>query len=296
LSGSAIAGVEGVDWLFSIGRHVLSLLIFGSTATFGMRPSWEVRWLALPLMPFILIFWIGVLAYIGWRLKTGENNRIGVWTLFGVLITLALGFIFTPFGADPSGRYFLPWAIPLALFASDMLNYLKEKIGRFIWGLLVLVLAYNLWGTLQSANRFPPGLTTQFDAVTQIDHRYMPFLIDFLRENSEERGYTNYWVAYPLAYYSDEELIYIPRIPYHQDFRYTPRDDRYAPYNLDVAKAKKVVYITTNHVLLNDYLRNSFLYGGISWEEIGIGDYYIFYNLSDVVRPEDIGLGTLTNP
>jgi hypothetical protein len=116
-------------------------------------------------------------------------------------------------------------------------------------------------------------------------------LIDFLNQNGETRGYTNYWVSYPLAFLSNGSLIFVPRLPYHQDFRYTERDDRYAPYDQLVAQADRVAYITTNHPGLDDYLRKSFKALDVTWKEQKIGDYLIFFDLSRTVRPPAIGLG-----
>ncbi|MEJ2305624.1 MAG: hypothetical protein P8Y14_29230, partial [Anaerolineales bacterium] len=58
LGGSAIAGVEGLSWSGQILQHLFNLLLLGTTVIFGLRPPWEVRWLSLPLIPFVLLFWI----------------------------------------------------------------------------------------------------------------------------------------------------------------------------------------------------------------------------------------------
>jgi hypothetical protein len=137
----------------------------------------------------------------------------------------------------------------------------------------------------------PPGFTTQIDAVTQIDHQYDNELIEFLQTEGENRGYTNYWVAYPLAFLSEESLIYIPRLPYHQDLRYTTRDDRYPPYDRLIDQTQRTAYITTNNPLLDEQLRTGFKDLGVSWQEAKIGDYHVYYRLSQVVKPEDVGLG-----
>ena len=73
--------------------------------------------------------------------------------------------------------------------------------------------------------------------------------------------------------------------------RYTTRDDRYAPYRDVVANSTKVAYITTNHPVLNAYLRGEFEAAGVSWQEKVIGDYQVFYGLSRDIRPEEMGLG-----
>ena len=296
LTGGAIAGVEGLPWIFQVLRHTSNFLLFGSTVVFGLRPPWGVTWLALPLLPFVFMLWMGVCVYIVRCMRLNHALRGAQALLASVMLALMAGFVFTPFGADPSGRYFLPLAIPLALFAAALILELRAKIGYWALGLALLLLVYNLWGTWQSAVRFPPGITTQFYTPAQVDHRYDQALIDFLRQKDERRGYSNYWVTYPLAFLSAEDLIFAPRLPYHPDFRYTERDDRYLPYDDLVNQAQRVAYITTNHPDLDEYLRSNFKKLGVTSQEIQIGDYHVFYALSQPVRPTQIGLGTTTNP
>ena len=291
LGGSAIAGVEKLPWIFEVGSHLLSLMVLGTTVIFGLRPPWGVEWLGLPLLPFVMIFWSVVIVY-SWRCLTNPGpNRAPQALLVGMTVVLTGGFLFTPFGADPSGRYFLPLAIPMALFAGSLILQLEERLGKWTPGLLALLLVYNLWGTLQCAYRYPPGITTQFYTPAQVDHRYMPQLEDFLRQQGETRGYANYWISYPLAFHSQEELIFVPRLPYHQDFRYTEREDRYPPYGEQVAAAPRAAYITSNNPPLDERLRSAFTGLGVGWKEIQIGDYLVFYALSRPVRPQEIGLG-----
>lgn len=294
LLGGAIAGVEKLPWISLIGRRIFNTMVLGMSVAVGMRPPWEVSWLALPLAPLALATWAGSTAHayrqsLSGRTSSVEKNR-NLSLLFGVAITLLTGFAFTSFGSDPSGRYFLPISVILVIFTAYWLTSLRDIIGNGIWLVCVLISLYHLWGNLQAINSPPGGLTTQFDAVTRIDHSRDRELIQFLTENGLTRGYTNYWVAYPLAFLSDETLIYVPRLPYHQDFRYTSRDDRYKPYRELVAQAENVAYITTNHPSLDTFLREAFSQRGIDWKEARIGDYQVFYQLTKVVRPEDLGL------
>jgi 4-amino-4-deoxy-L-arabinose transferase-like glycosyltransferase len=293
LSGSAIAGVEGLSWISQIGQHLISFLLLGVSVIIGIRPPWGIQWLGLPAIPFIIFFWITVIVY---AIKPSGDRARGHPRdlLMGVMLTTIAGFILTPFGADPSGRYFLPLAVPLALLAADFIVAIASRVGNWAWVLAGFVILYNLVGTLQTATRMPPGITTQFDPVTQIDQRQILKLTSFLRENDERYGYTNYWVSYPLAFLSQESLVFIPALPYHQDFRYTARDNRYPPYNNEVAHSNKVAYITTNHPALDERLRRQFEQAGLSWKERRIGDYQVFYSLSKPIRPEEIGLGATT--
>ncbi|MFQ5410386.1 MAG: hypothetical protein ACE5FI_18405, partial [Anaerolineales bacterium] len=273
--------------------RLLNLGVFYPTALIGLRPPWGVTLLALPLAPVALIVFLGTLAHTALRLRAPATveSRAGQLLLLGVCATTLAGLIVTPFGGDPSGRYVLPLAAPLALFTADMLARLRRRNALVAHVGLGTLLVFNLWGNVESARANPPGITTQFDAVAQIDKSYDDALMRFLLDNGETRGYGNYWVGFPLAFLSDEALIFSAQLPYHPDFRYTPRDDRYAPYTTAVAQSERVAYITTHHPALNDEIRVGLHALGVTFEERQIGDYHVFYHLSRAVRPSELGLG-----
>jgi hypothetical protein len=291
LFGSAVA-VEGGAFLSRVGQHFVNLALLGLPAAIGIRPPWNVTWLAWPLVPFVVAVWVIVLIFSLKLLFTSNPLRSRAWMLAGVDITLIAAFLLTSFGADPSGRYFLPIYIVFAIFAAGFLWETAKTHPRFAWGIGALLIIYPLAGNIQCALKNPPALTTQFDAETQVDHRVDPELISFLNNNGITRGYTDYWAAYPLAFTSQEKLIFVPRLPYHSDLRYTPRDDRYAPYDDLVQNSPQVAYITTNHTLLDERIRNGFKVCGLTWSEKQIGDYLVFYRLSQRVSPEELKIGT----
>ena len=137
----------------------------------------------------VLMFWVGVVVHSVRRIYPQQPNRAKVGLMGAVMLTLILGFVFTPFGNDPSGRYFVPLAVPMALFAADMILSFVDINKLLPWGLLALILVFNLGGTIQMASRYPPGITTQFDVVAQVDHRYMDELITFLEEHEMNKKY-----------------------------------------------------------------------------------------------------------
>jgi hypothetical protein len=295
LGGSAIAGAETVPFLTRIGQHGLNFSLLGLTTVFGFRPPWSVEWLALPLLPFVLFFWLAALISFVRRAVKRAIPAVE-WLLIGVGLTLCAAFILTPFGADPSGRYFLPLGVVLALAGANFIERVLQQGDRnariLAIGLVVLVTGYALIGTIQAGWRNPPGITTQFDPITRLDHRYDGELIEFLRSQGETRGYANYWIAYPLAFLSRDELIFTPRLPYHEDLRYTGRDDRYQPYDVAVAEAERAAYIVSRlHPTLAGLLRERFLALNVAWQERTIGDTVVFYRLSRKVTPEEIGFG-----
>jgi 4-amino-4-deoxy-L-arabinose transferase-like glycosyltransferase len=291
LHSTATAG----SFLGNVGARAFNFFVLGLPALFGLRFPWGVEgpplWLAVPA----LALYLGALAY-GLRQAFAHSShlvRSARLLLWGICGALFLGFVLTPFGGDPSGRYFLPLYLPLFIFTTEAVVALRERAGRWAWALLGPVLALNLVGTAQAAFTDPPGITTQFEAITQVDHHYDIALIDFLRAHGGTRGYANYWVAYPIAFLSSEEIILVPHLPYKADLRYTPRDDRYAPYGEWVEASPSVVYVTTNHPRLDSLLREQFQALGVTFGEAQIGSYHVFYDLSRKVTPEELNVAML---
>ena len=282
LGGSAIASASSGPLL-----HLFSFVVLGLPVIMGLRPSWAVRWLALPLAPLVLVLFMGALGRAA-KLSLNDWKRA---LLLGVGVTVVAAFIVTPFGADPSGRYFLPLVVPLALFTADLLNRVRREYPRAAVALLAVALLFNLWGNIDSMFTFPPGFTTQFDEVAQVDQRDLPAVIEFLKAHGETRCYSNYWVTFPIAFLSDETVICSAALPYHLDFKHTTRDDRYPPYTAAVAAASGAAYITTNHPPLDEQLRSKFRALDVAFRETTIGGFHIFYHLSRKVTPQEIGWG-----
>jgi len=63
-----------------------------------------------------------------------------------------------------------------------------------------------------------------------------------------------------------------------------------------VGSAEEVGYITTNHSALDNYLRQQFDDRDLTWKEKKIGDYLVYYDFSNLIHPQDIGLGMTTTP
>ncbi len=281
LTGSAIAStVAAPTILESLGVRLVDFFVFGTTVWLGLRYPWSPE-LVLPLVSLaVAAIYVGALVF---ALRRGSR------LMWGMIATLLLTYLLTPFGGDPSGRYFLPLYLLLSIFTASFFGQLRERLGRWPAGLLVaLLVGYNVTGTVL-AMRQPHGITTQFDPVTWIERGREQELIDFLLAHGEVRGYTNYWVAYPIAFLSSERVISSARLPYHLDLRYTRRDDRYQPYAQAVAESPRAFYITTNHPPLDAQIRDGLDALGVTFEEETIGSYHIFYSLSRKVEPEELG-------
>jgi 4-amino-4-deoxy-L-arabinose transferase-like glycosyltransferase len=280
-----------------------TLFLFNLPALFGLRPSWGVDWIALPVGVLVAAVYLLVLYQAVRRAVVGgmePERRIPLTTLvmaWGLLIVI---FFLSPFGYDPSGRYLLPLYPLLAVLVGDWLARIRpgrltcNPIGIQLStaGLILMVcLGYNLWGNVRAMLDRPTGLTTQFSPITQIPHDHDDDLIAFLNDLGVDRGYSNYWVAYRIAFLTDEEIILLPLLPYKEDLSFNGGDVRYPPYRAMVEDAEQVVYVTSNLPALDEELRERFTAMGIEFHEQAIGPYTVFYDLPRHVRPDELGLG-----
>lgn len=285
LTGGAVA-VEGGSWFLMVYNHLLSLLLLGFTVILGWRPPWAVTWLALPLLIVDLAAWI----FVFWKVRQEETAEIrkNYHYLAWVVITLTIGFLFTSFGVDPSGRYFLPVTQVLAIIAGGALRNSTAKpfSGWIAVGAIVI---YQCIGTIQCVQT-PVGITTQFYTPAQINMQAMPELIGFLEDQNITCGYSNYWVSYPLAFLTQEQVVFTPELPYHPDLRYTARDNRYAAYNQIVADCANPAYIVTNNAPLESALSAGLNKTGITWAYQEISDFHVYFNLSQKISPENLNL------
>ncbi len=93
-----------------------------------------------------------------------------------------------------------------------------------------------------------------------------------------------------MSFISDEKIITVPKLPYHQDLRYTERDDRITKYNELIKGAETYFYITSNNPGLDDLLVRSFIENDVSYLQKQIDDYHVFYDLSKKITPEELGI------
>jgi MFS family permease len=285
IGGSAVS-VESGSYFERIKSHLISLVLFGPTVILGLRPPWDVKFIGKFLIPFVVFYWLFAV-YFFFRKRIYKIEEVPLFVvLIGVIIFVAGGFVFTSFGIDPSGRYFLPVVFPLSVFFGFVVIKLNNKV---IYALGIIILIFHLYGTWISGIE-EPYITTQFYSPAQVDHSRINELQQFLINEEEYYGFSNYWISYPLAFVSHEKIICIPKLPYHQDLRYTERDNRIKKYNTLIENVDSYFYITSNNPKLDDLLVTAFQENQINYLLKPINDYHIFYNLSRKITPEELGI------
>lgn len=285
IGGIAVA-IETSTYLQRILSHAVSFLLFGPTVILGLRPPWGINIIGKFFFPFIILFWT-LMIYLLIKKKINPLKEYKIFLpLIGIIILVIIGFIFTSFGIDPSGRYFLPFVFPLSIFAGYAITRINNKLFNL---LAMFTIVFQIYGSFISGSQ-APYITTQFYAPAQVNHSKILELEEFLLDKHEFNGFTNYWISYPLAFISDEKIISVPKLPYHQDLRYTSRDNRIKKYNELIDGGDTYFYITSNNVQLDDLLELSLLKNDVSYLQKEIDDYHIFYNLSKKITPEELGI------
>ncbi len=268
--------------------HLGSLVLFGIPAAWGLRPPWSARLLAAWLAPWVVVAY-GLAWTAWWRLERRTAPGRLVLAIAGANVA---AFVLTRYGADPSGRYFLPLAHMSAVVLGCSLARLMRARGamaRWAPGVMLVVLLYSLVGTWEEA-RAPGPFQTTFQPYVRVAEEDVRALSRFLLDHGERYGFAHYWLAYPLTFVSREQLIFIPRLPYHADLRYTPRYDRYPPYTCQVLRAPRVAYVTDGPAALDERLVQGFHQAGIRWREAVVGTFRVYYDLSRPIMPWDLGL------
>ena len=223
--------------------------------------------------------------------RTVRRRKLGDLLLLGVGLTLVAVFVLSRFGTDSTGRYFLPLAVPLALWTGRLLSKVVQEKRWVGEGLLAALLVFNLLGNFVAVVQNPPGLTTQFDPSNRFDNQYDDELMAFLHQVGGTRGYSNYFVAFRIAFLSQEEILLSSQLPYKPDFSYNRADDRYPAYTDAVQAADEVVYITSIHPDLDARLAAALQAAQVEFQEADIGPYHIFYRLDRPIEPQALGFG-----
>lgn len=279
-------------------QRALGLLLVGLPALIGLRFPWSSGYFLLPLGALVVLVYL----VAGYRLlricnPLKPDARALILGMIGLFLLI---FVASSFGADPTGRYFLPLALPMGMILGTLLDGLcvgaqhapplhndDKTIGtRNIMSLQscllaialgVLVIGYQAAGQIAAAAA-PPGFTTQFDPVSHIPNNHDSELIAFLEQHHLYNGFTNYWVAFRLAFLSGERLQYSAALPYKTNLDYNPADNRYRAYADAAARADRVAYITTNLPELDRRLETAFQEQDITYQQQVIGPFHIYYD------------------
>jgi 4-amino-4-deoxy-L-arabinose transferase-like glycosyltransferase len=268
-------------------ERALGLALIGLPTLIGMKFPWEASYFLLPVGVVVLTTYAVAIV----RLLRGHNplKPDGRGLVLGMIGLFCVIFVASTFGADPTGRYFVVLALPFGIVLGTLLvtTITGERTRKIVSLPLVavgLVIGYLAGGQIAAANS-PTGLTTQFDLVSHVPNDHDAELIAFLDEQRICNGYTNYWVAFRIAFLSGERMQFSSALPYKTSLDYNPADNRYPPYVEATEQAERIAYITTNLPELDARLEADWAEQGITYQETHIGAFHVYYGFEPGVRP-----------
>jgi 4-amino-4-deoxy-L-arabinose transferase-like glycosyltransferase len=275
--------------------RIFAFLVITLPGFFGFREPWspEILWPAFA--PFILIFYLAAILYAIPYLRRNDESRPSIepvgFALLGLQLLVWLALYFgTRFSLDATGRYIIPLYPVLFIAVGLLLERLHCWRPALAVSILAAILAFNLATHLYAVQQVPPGITAQMNPRLQFGNAYDQELIDFVTKQGG-RGYSHHWISYKIAYLSDEQVILAAFLPYRSDLDWLPLDDRYAPYTAAVAASPKRVFVTHREPNLEAHLQHSLAERDINYQIKDIGPYRVYYDLSAVVTPQELGLG-----
>ena len=263
-------------------QRALGLVLFGIPTLVGMRFPWESNYFA-PLIGLIVIGLYVVAFYTIARQRSETVHPFVRWYCLATPLLFFGVFVGSSFGTDPTGRYFLPLALPLHLgLALWLASFWVGGRQRLALAIVALVIGYQAAGQVVAANS-ATGYTTQFDPAAQLSNADDTALVAFLTEHDLYHGYTTYWIAVRLAFLSGEQLQYSAALPYKPDLSYNPADNRYPPYAAatDAAARVAVVMASDQTALMRD-LERQFAAQGITYTVESVGQFTVLYDFSPV--------------
>jgi hypothetical protein len=152
-------------------------------------------------------------------------------------------------------------------------------------GIVLLVMGYQAAGQFTAAAG-PVGLTTQFHLQTHIPNTDDATLMNWLDEHQISRGYTNHWIAFRLAFLSDERHQFSVTLPYKSSLDYQPGFERIPAYREAADSSHQVAYITANVPEVEQGLEDWFEQANIAYRSARIGVFRVYYDFSPVIpRP-----------
>ncbi len=278
LEGLALAeGPANLARLLQIGGAVLVGLAQGSTS----RELFEADWPSRPGSSHLVTTLLGLLA--AWLLlrygrsvvalfrPDASESASGPALLVGVLVLTPLVVAFTSFGQrlliiEP--RYALPLYSAVPLVAREL--WRLRRAPAALAAACIAVLAINAWSWLSADPRlaFPAtiGPTTPQTRAA---------LLAALEAENLRYIYTNYWLAYPLAFESGEWVI--PSV-------ISDGFNRYIPYAYWVSVADRPAWVFVADGAEERAFQAKLAQARASWHTLRVSIYRVYYDV-DPVQP-----------
>jgi hypothetical protein len=247
-----------------IASHLILKLMSVPTVV-GWFPAQFARltdWLdAIALVPAAL--W-------AWRRGRGSVAIVSLYTLAFLALHIFVA-------GDPYAHSLFSLYIPFMIFTAGWLADVwsrSKPLGGMLAGMLII-------GNLCSLS----------NVLLHPEDLAIPELTAFLDAHAIDRGYSDYWIAYPTIFQSRERILLSPTL-LHPTFY-----DRHPEYTEEVRRSPRAAFVVDRKRLpcVGPELERLLKAKGVSYEKVEIKDLSVYYDFSRPVYPEEFALGTIEN-
>jgi hypothetical protein len=262
--------LENFKALFSVTLHFLLGLKIMLTAdtSYNINLPGFLYLSAGAIFVFLLVYVIATKFKNIWRICILSLKNVDGTSL---LIITAIASIYIFCRTARTNWYAVRYILPIMPALPIIIAYGLWQMFRFSKALGIcltcIILVSHVWGNVILAK----AINTPDFVGEKIDQQDLTPVINFLKENEIYFGYSNYCVAYPLTYITQEKIIIAP-----------PFDERQTGYKIpyidQVRKADKVAYIMHKNlgVKADDFENKLKIIGG-KYKRKSLGAYTVFY-------------------
>ncbi|NUN96923.1 MAG: glycosyltransferase family 39 protein [Candidatus Omnitrophica bacterium] len=204
--------------------------------------------------------------------NNSTGNRLLGWIPIGMILLTLLAAMYGRWGGGAfTPRYYSFLYLPLFVIAGQGLAWCRERFASitFIWaGFLLFV---HLYGHVTLVNHPPPRTAEK--------------LVAFLEERRISAVFTDYWIAHPVTFLTNEKVI--------GSVHGGPvRHERYPRYSQMAEQAETVAYALYRDMPEgpDEVLRRELRGLEVTWEETPIENLTVFHHLSRKVTPGEMRL------
>lgn len=194
------------------------------------------------------------------------------WIPLGMVALLVAAVLYGRWGGGSfTPRYYSFLYLPLFVMLADSLAWSRPRFAGLTLLWAALFLYGNLYGHVAFLNAPPERRTAQ--------------LVQFLESEGIESVFTDYWVAHPVTFLTNEKII--------GSVHGGPvRHERYPRYSEEAEKRDHVAYaMYRDHPeQVADRARNELNRLDITFEETEIADLVVFHSLSRKILPSEMDL------
>ncbi len=207
-------------------------------------------------------------AAAAWAWKKRRANGLYIFIVYAAVFAAFYSLLI----GEDSPRYMVGLAVIVPILTGKLLSDLRPKRPAIFIALFCALIASNAYGI--------------YDSLSEVKSPPYGELVKWLGSRDIKSGFSGYNISYAVTFLSGEKITMSPTL-YRRDFC-----DRYPGYTLKARKDPRAVFVVDmdKDAAAAAVIEARLAARGARYEKKDIGLFTIFYNMSIMALPEDLGL------